>query len=134
MRQKITKQQARHMRQIIVQESANLADETAMNVPYMFEPWKSDREYKAGDRRRYGETLYKCLLDHVSQTDWTPDVAVSLWVRVDNPGEEWPEWVQPVGAQDAYTKDSKVSHNDKHWISNVDNNVWEPGVYGWDEA
>ena len=20
-----------------------------------------------------------------------------------------------------------------HWISIVDNNVWEPGVYGWEE-
>lgn len=27
----------------------------------------------------------------------------------------------------------QVSHNGKHWISSVDNNVWEPGVYGWTE-
>jgi hypothetical protein len=27
----------------------------------------------------------------------------------------------------------KVSHNEKHWISDVDANVWEPGVYGWTE-
>ena len=31
-------------------------------------------------------------------------------------------------------KDAKVSHNGKHWISNADGNVWEPGVYGWTEA
>lgn len=122
------------MRQIIVQESANLGDETAINVPYLFDPWEAAKQYSAGDRRRYGETLYKCLLDHVSQSDWTPDVAVSLWVRVDDPGIEWPEWMQPVGAQDAYAKAAKVSHNGKHWVSNVDANVWEPGVYGWDEA
>lgn len=134
MRQKITKQQARQMRQIIVQESANLEDETAMNVPYFFPAWEEGVEYKTGNRRRYQTTLYKCLQPHTSQADWTPDVAVSLWVRVDEPGEEWPEWVQPVGAQDAYAKDAKVSHNSKHWVSNVDNNVWEPGVYGWDEA
>ena len=41
---------------------------------------------------------------------------------------------QPTGAQDAYAKGAKVSHNGKHWISDVDNNVWEPGVYGWSEA
>ena len=134
MRQKITKQQARQMRQIIVQESANLEDKTAMNVPYFFPAWKERVEYKTGDRRRYQTTLYKCILAHTSQADWTPDVAVSLWVRVDEPGEEWPEWIQPVGAQDAYAKDAKASHNSKHWISNIDNNVWEPGVYGWDEA
>lgn len=22
---------------------------------------------------------------------------------------------------------------EKHWISTVDANVWEPGVYGWEE-
>ena len=41
---------------------------------------------------------------------------------------------QPTGAQDAYAKGAKVSHNGKHWVSTADNNVWEPGVYGWDEA
>ena len=30
-------------------------------------------------------------------------------------------------------KGAKVSRNSKHWISDVDNNVWEPGVYGWSE-
>lgn len=28
----------------------------------------------------------------------------------------------------------KVRHNDKVWISIIDNNVWEPGVYGWNEV
>jgi len=126
--------EALKLRRAIVQGSESLTDETAQDVPYLFDPWESDREYKAGDRRRYSETLYKCLQGHSSQPDWTPDVAVSLWVRVDDPGVEWPEWVQPVGAQDAYVKGTKVSHNGKHWMSNVDNNVWEPGVYGWDEA
>ena len=45
---------------------------------------------------------------------------------------------QPVGAHDAYAKGDKVSHNGKHWTSNVDSNVdsnvWETGVYGWTEA
>lgn len=133
MRQKITKQQARKMRQIIVQESSNLEDETAMSVPYFFPAWEENVAYEIGDRRRYQTTLYKCILAHTSQADWTPDVAVSLWVRADEPGEEWPEWVQPLGAQDAYANGAKVSHNNKHWVSNVDGNVWEPGVYGWDE-
>ena len=48
--------------------------------------------------------------------------------------EEWPAWVQPTGAHDAYAKGAKVSHNDKHWISEVDDNTWEPGVYGWTEV
>ena len=89
--------------------------------------------YAAGDRVLYNDLLYKVLQAHTSQSDWTPDTAVSLFVRVDDPGEEWPEWRQPTGAQDAYAKDAKVSHNGKHWTSDVDANVWEPGAYGWTE-
>lgn len=28
----------------------------------------------------------------------------------------------------------KVSHNEKHWICNMDYCTYEPGVYGWDEV
>ena len=33
-----------------------------------------------------------------------------------------------------YAKGDKVTHNGKTWISTTDNNVWEPGVYGWEEV
>ena len=47
--------------------------------------------------------------------------------------EEWPDWVQPKGAHDAYSKGSKVTYNGKRWVSNIDANVWAPGVTGWTE-
>lgn len=50
------------------------------------------------------------------------------------PSEEYPEWVRPTGAHDAYAQGAKVSHNGKKWTSSVENNVWEPGVYGWTEV
>ena len=59
---------------------------------------------------------------------------MSLWVSISDPAEEWPEWSQPLGAHDAYEQGAKVSHNGKHWSSDVAANVWEPGVYGWTEA
>lgn len=128
----ITTAEARKMRAEIEERAKELSDSTAFEVPYMFPQWKI-KDYQTGDRVQYNGTLYKCLQNHTAQADWTPDVAVSLWVQVDDPSIEWPEWVQPVGAQDAYAKGSKVSHNDKRWISDVDSNVWEPGVYGWSE-
>ena len=90
--------------------------------------------YKAGNIRRYGSKLYRCVKDHTSQEDWNPEAAASLWAVTADPAEEWPAWSQPVGAHDAYSAGAKVSHKDKHWTSTVDNNVWEPGVYGWTEA
>lgn len=130
----ITKAQAKALRAAMVKSSPSLSDEDALSAPMMFDKWKTDTEYKEGDRRRYDGVLYKCLQAHTSQDTWTPADAPSLWARVDDPSIEWPDWVQPTGATDAYAQGAKVSHNEKHWISDVDNNVWEPGVYGWTEA
>ena len=125
---------ARFLRAMIEQLSANLDDETALEAVELFPKWKTDKEYNVDDRVSYEGTLYKCLTAHTSQATWTPNASPSLWVRVDNPAEEFPEWIQPVGATDAYAIGAKVSHNNKHWISDYDNNVWEPGVYGWSEV
>ena len=58
----------------------------------------------------------------------------ALFTPVALPGEI-PVWAQPSGAQDAYQTGDKVWYPDKQgsiYISIVDNNVWQPGVYGWD--
>lgn len=112
-----------------------LTDEQAVASPFLFDEWDPDGvSYTAEvSKVTYNDLLYKCLQSHVSQASWNPADAVSLWVRIDDPAIEWPEWRQPTGAHDAYPIGAKVSHNEKHWVSNVDNNVWEPGAYGWDE-
>lgn len=100
----------------------------------MYDEWSAESvEYVSGDIRRYNGLLYRCVQAHTSQATWTPEAAASLWTRIADPAQEWPEWIQPTGAHNAYAKGAKVSHNGKHWISDVDANVWEPGVYGWTE-
>lgn len=108
-----------------------LPDEEAETVTDLFPDWEDGKAYAVGDRVKYNELLYRCVQAHTSQADWTPDVVPALWVRTS--AEEWPEWIQPQGAHDAYNKGDKVSHNEKHWISDIDANVYEPGVYGWTE-
>jgi len=115
-------------------ESGEISEEIAADYPDLFLPWEEDAEYAIGNLRSYNGELYKCIQAHRSQALWTPDVATSLWVRVSNPTEEWPEWVQPISAETSYRLDAKVSHNDKHWISEIDYNTYEPGVYGWREV
>lgn len=107
-------------------------DETALDSIELFPRWESNKEYEVGFRVQYDAVLYKCVQAHRSQDDWTPSETPALWVVVSV--EEFPEWVQPIGSQDAYNTGDKVSFNDKHWISTVDGNVWQPGVYGWDEV
>lgn len=120
---------------VALAETGTIDYVTAAEHADLFAAWAYPVSYTAGQIRRYVDgKLYKCLTTHTSQADWTPDAAPSLWVSVSDPAEEWPEWSQPVGSTDAYAAGAKVTHNKKHWISDVDANVWEPGVYGWTEA
>lgn len=114
--------------------SAKLTDEEAPECVWMFPPWNTfGHDYTAGDRVQYGGLLYRCLTAHTSQASWSPDAAPSLWVRIDDPSVEWPEWRQPAGSTDAYPAGAKVSHNGKRWTSDVDANVWEPPAQ-WTEV
>ena len=131
----IFKSHLEKLRQLIIKASASLSDTDALQAVELFKRWNGDgQEYVVDERVSDDGILYKVLQNHTSQPSWKPADSPSLFVRVDDPSIEWPEWVQPVGATDAYPMGAKVSHNDKHWISNVDANVWEPGVYGWTEA
>lgn len=119
---------------VTLAEAGSIDPVTASEHTELFAPWACPVAYKTGNIRERNGKLYKCLQDHTSQETWTPEDSPSLWVGISDPAEEWPEWSQPVGSTDAYAKGAKVSHNGKHWTSNVDANVWEPGVYGWTEA
>lgn len=125
---------ARKFRSFIENMAKDVDDSEAYDHPEAFPFWKVGVPYVKDDRVRYKDALFKVLQNHTSQSDWTPDVAVSLFVEISDPSIKWPEWKQPTGGHDAYSKGDKVSHNGKHWISAIDNNVWEPGVYGWEEA
>lgn len=119
---------------VTLAESGQIDEITAAEHTDVFETWQPNINYTVGQLRTYEGKLYKCVQAHKSQADWTPDKTAALWAIAGDPGEEWPEWSQPVGAHDAYAAGDKVTHNEKHWISNVDANVWEPGVFGWDQA
>lgn len=119
---------------VIGAEQGAVDDATAAEHTELFAPWASGVSYIAGNIRRYSGALYRCVQAHKSQDDWTPDQAASLWTQVADPAEEWPAWSQPIGAHDAYPIGAKVSHADKHWVSTVDDNVWEPGAHGWEVA
>lgn len=123
---------------VIMAEKGDIDDTTAMENVDVFAPWQSGIAYKKGDLRTYGDgeqrKLYHCVQEHTSQDDWTPDNAASLWALAGDPTVEFPDWSQPIGAHDAYDAGAKVSYGGKHWVSDLDDNVWVPGVYGWTEV
>lgn len=119
-----------------IEKAVNIAldDTEAIEATLLFPKWSASGEYVTGDRVSYEGVLYKCLQAHKAQEAWTPTAAPSLWAKVliPDPGVI-SEWEQP-NSTNPYMKGDKVTHNGKTWISDIDNNVWEPGVYGWSEV
>ena len=130
-------ERARHLRAIIEDNATVMTDEAAADAVELFPRWSGDGvSYVVGDRRRFGETLYKCLQDHTSQEGWDPESAPSLWAEIlpGQDGTDVGEWVQP-DSTNPYMTGDRVTHNGKTWESTIDNNVWEPGtVQFWVEV
>lgn len=109
-------------------------DEQAYEVTILYPEWKDCTPYNVGERVLYNDVLYKVLIAHTAQGDWTPDVAHSLFAKVLIVDENVvPEWEQP-DSTNPYMAGDKVSYNGKTYVSTVDNNVWAPDVYGWQLA
>ena len=115
--------------------ASTLSTDEILSVSTIFDEWQVGANYSTGDIIRYKSNLYQVLQPVMgAQAEHTPDVAVSLYKQIGEPDESgvFP-WVQPLGSTDAYAKGAVVTHNGKTWVSDIDANVWEPGVYGWSE-
>ena len=124
-------------RTVAADADAMTADELAACAP-LFDAWDGGSvAYSVDDIVAYDGALYRCAQAHTSQAGWTPDISRALWtpmgISADDP-EAVPDWVQPTGSHDAYPKDSHVMHNGVEWVSDMDGNVWEPGVSGWTQV
>lgn len=124
-------ERARFLRPIIEAAAQSLSDEQAMTAPELFHEWEpNSHAYEPGHKVRYEGVVFKVLQSHMSQPDWIPGNAPSLFARVLNPDPNIiPEWEQP-DSTNAYMRHDLVRHNASTWESLVDNNVWEPGTTG----
>ena len=109
-------------------------DENALESIELFPKWAVGIAVKAGERYRHQSLLWRVVQDHTTQADWEPQNTPALWTEVSL--DEWPEWVKPTGAQDAYNQGDKVTFEGQHYISLIDGNTWSPAEYpaGWSQA
>ena len=131
-------EKARELRKILekaMAEAQSLTDAEAITATCLHPKWNGDGvQYTAGQRVQDDGILYTVLQAHTSQPDWKPTAAPSLFAKVLIPDPTVvPEWEQPESTN-PYAKGDKVAHNGKTWVSDIDGNVWEPGVYGWTEV
>ena len=125
---------AMELRAIIEEAMSKEDDSVVLETPQLLPEWKAGIAYTTGKKIQYGGIVWKVLQDHTSQEGWEPGAAPSLFAEVLIPDPDViPEWKQP-DSTNPYMKGNKVTHNGATWICTIDNNVWEPGVYGWDPA
>ena len=120
---------------LAVKQARQVTDDTeALSLQILYKQWEKQigKELTIGEYINYNGVLYKVLQSHTVQEGWTPVAASSLYAKVlvDPTGETILEWEQP-DSTNPYMKGDKVTHNGTTYICDIDNNIWEPGVYGW---
>lgn len=109
-------------------------DVVALSIKEFYDEWGEGVTYKINQYVMYKEILYKVLIEHNSQANWTPDVSPGLFAKVltDPTGETIPDWVQP-DSTNAYMIGDKVKYEGVIYVSLIDNNIWSPVAYpaGW---
>lgn len=124
------------VKKMLSSSTEELSDEDALNVAALFPTWSSklpkDGELQgepvvAGDRLWDDGKLWKVVQPHNVMPNWRPADTPALFTEVSI--VEWPEFVQPTGAHDAYMAGDKVTFQGQHYISLVNNNTYSPAEY-----
>lgn len=126
-------------------------------LPYS-QPLGAHDAYRTGARVSWNGKYYESAIDY---NVWNPDVYPAGWKEfkvstgTDDPeidpdpsgsdeqdktndpdkpsSDEWPTFVQPTGAHNAYKIGDKVTYNGKHYICKINSCTWSPDAYpaGW---
>jgi len=128
----MTREEARAYRHKIELAAESQDDAQALESIELFPKWEAGLSVAVGERYQHLGKLYRVVQAHTTQADWEPQDTPALWTEVSL--DEWPEWKQPTGAQDAYNTGDKVTFEGAHYVSLIDGNIWSPAAYpaGWE--
>jgi hypothetical protein len=128
----MTREEARAYRRKIELAAESQDDAQALESIELFPKWEAGLSVAVGERYQHLGKLYRVVQAHTTQADWGPQDTPALWTEVSL--DEWPEWKQPTGAQDAYNTGDKVTFEGAHYVSLIDGNIWSPAAYpaGWE--
>lgn len=133
-------QLAEQLRKAINLFAQTLPEETALEVCGVYDEWKPDTTYQRDTYITYGlnevgdKQLYKVIMEHTSQADWTPDKTPALYDAIGLDESGYPIWSRPTGSHDAYNKGDIVNYNGTLYKSLIDGNIYSPDEYpsGWE--
>jgi hypothetical protein len=141
--QQAAKRLLRKIAEPILADENNLTEQDIEDAKMLYPQWRGiGIDYEEGEKVVHKNILYYATQPHTSEPHWSPDVAISLFGIFRVPGTIT-NWVQPDGAGGPnfpYYFGDRVTHIGITWQSVVANNqdgspanVWEPGVYGWEQ-
>lgn len=77
-------ERARVLRPLIVKAAQLLEDSIAVTCPELYDEWSGNSiEYSKDYKIRRNGKVYKVIMAHTSQEDWSPEVATSLFTIID---------------------------------------------------
>ena len=109
-----------------IQES--LIRDLPIPEPKEYDIWDTGVWVKSGNYRELDGVDYECQRSHITSHDTNPSLRPDLWMQVD---DVWVEWVPPREDRTMYELGSKVTRFGIKWISELDGNIFPPGIYGW---
>lgn len=113
--------EARKIMQRYKKAVVDVSDETAITVPELFDLWSPESvKYVSGDRKTYNGRLYKCIKDHTSQANWSPDKVPALWVVIDVEHAGTLEDPIPAASGMEYIKGKYYSESGQIYLMNRD--------------
>jgi chitodextrinase len=103
------------------------------------QPLGATDTYMKGDKVSFEGAYYQSNIDY---NVWSPTAYPQGWTKLDGTGEspepggdddEYPAFVQPTGAHDAYNIGDKVTYNGHRYECTMNNNAYSPDAYpqGW---
>lgn len=112
---------------VLSAEEGRLDPVTIAEHPSLFPRWTPEWTGKAGTILFDEGALYKSIHDIGPGQNTKPSETPAMWTRVADPTEEWPQWVQPIGAHDAYPIGAKCRDGGRKWLNSMEANVYRPG-------
>lgn len=93
-----------------MQLESMLSPEELNEMVNIYDQWEIGKNYIKDQKVAYDNTLYFVRIDHLSQADWTPDMAKALFGKI-VPPSVIPTFIPPEGAHDSYSAGDLVSIN-----------------------
>lgn len=122
---------------VICRQRHNRTEHPVMTIPNLFSffrgntdelLWIPNETVKMGWKRWYNAKQYEVIQPHTTQSDFTPNLAITLWKDV-TPVVGYPVWVRPKISTDAYPKGAIVHYpliDSPLWISQNNGNMQTP--------